>query len=162
MSATVRSSQRSLIPWIFVGGMAVVVAVNLGMIVTALSSFSGLAHRDAFGRGVAYNRVIAEVERQEALGWRWQVSLAPATGEAETLRLSLSDRDGRPLAGARIAASLERPVERANPIAVELAETAAGSYAVAVALPQRGQWDVKLSILRAGEHVVAVNRIFAR
>jgi len=162
MSATIRTSQRSLIPWIFIGGMAVVVTVNIGMVVTAISSFSGLAHRDAFGRGVAYNRVIAAVERQEALGWRWQVSLVPMPGAKEALRLSLSDRDGLPLSGARIVAALERPVERAQAITVEFVETGMGHYAAGVALPQRGQWDVKLSILHAGDHVVAVHRIFAR
>lgn len=155
-------AQRSLIPWIFVGGMLVVVAVNIGMITTALSSFSGLAHRDAFGRGVAYNRVLADVERQERLGWNWRVTLDGLAGGQEVLRVNLSDAEGRPLGGARVEAILERPVERGQPIAVAFHETSAGSYVTDLALPQRGQWDVKLSIARAEDTVSAVNRIFAR
>lgn len=155
-------SQRSLIPWIFVGGMLVVVAVNIGMVTTALSSFSGLAHRDAFGRGVAYNRVLADVERQERLGWNWRVTLDGKADGHEVLRVNLSDAEGRPLAGARVAATIERPVERGLPIVVAFQETAAGSYVTELALPQRGQWDVKLSIARADDTVSATNRIFAR
>ncbi|MBL8696852.1 MAG: FixH family protein [Alphaproteobacteria bacterium] len=155
--------KRSLIPWIFVGGMLVVVAVNAAMVATALTSFSGLAYPDAFGRGVAYNRVIADVERQERLGWTWRVSLdADAARRSESLRLDLADSAGRPLTGAQVAVSIERPVERGAPIHVELRETAQGRYVGEVALPQRGQWDVKLAIARAGDTVAGVNRIFAR
>lgn len=156
------ATQRSLIPWIFVGGMAVVVAVNIGMVVTALSSFSGLAYGDAFGRGVAYNRVLADVERQERLGWTWRLELAPGAGAAESLRLALTDAGGAPLTGARVTAVVERPVERGAPIEVAFVETGAGTYAGEVALPMRGQWNVKLSVRHAGETLAAVNRIFAR
>ncbi|MCW8952841.1 MAG: FixH family protein, partial [Rhodospirillales bacterium] len=42
-------------PWIFVGGMTIVVIVNGIMIYFALSTFTGLETRNHYEKGLAYN-----------------------------------------------------------------------------------------------------------
>ena len=57
------------IPWVFVGGMALVVLVNLVLVYAALSTFTGVTTGKSYDRGRSYNQVLAEAARQDALGW---------------------------------------------------------------------------------------------
>ncbi|HOT83126.1 MAG TPA: FixH family protein, partial [Candidatus Defluviicoccus seviourii] len=41
-------------PWIFVGGMLIVVAVNAVMAIVAVGTFSGLETTDHYRKGLAY------------------------------------------------------------------------------------------------------------
>jgi len=159
---TVARSGR-YIPWIFVGCMTLVVGVNAGMVMAALSTYSGLTHPNPFGRGLAYNRVLERLEQQERLGWRVEAAWAAAGGnDPDRLRLVARDSMDHPLVGARVFGFLIRPVERADPITLQFTEGAAGVYAAEVSLPQRGQWDIRLSIERAGDRVETTRRVFAR
>ncbi len=144
------AAPKSFIPWIFVGAMALVVAVNAGMVTIALGTFPGLAHDDAFARGLAYNRVLTALERQEELGWALQMSFVPGAATDGTLRVRLNDRDGNALGGARVAATLLRPVERDTPIQIELREGEIGSYSAVLPGLRRGQWDARIHVARAG------------
>jgi nitrogen fixation protein FixH len=155
--------KKSLIPWIFVGFMAIVVLVNAGMVTAALSTYSGLAHRDAFGRGVAYNRVIENVERQERLGWKVDLHLGEARAEGiQSLAVSLRDASGSALGGARITATLRRPVENVAPVEITFDEQAIGSYAGGPVALRRGQWDARVVVERAGERYDHVQRLIVR
>ncbi len=150
------------IPLVFCAGMVVVVAVNAVMVAIALLSDNGLVDDRPFARGLAYNRVIAEAERQDALGWRVEVSVAPEPGAQARVAVRLTSRDGAPLAGARIEGALLRPVERLEPVAFAPVERAPGLQEAIIALPRRGQWDVSLAIHRDGETVDVQRRVFVR
>jgi hypothetical protein len=65
------------IPWAFAGGMLTVVAVNAVLVVASVSTFPGLTVGRAYDRGRAYNAVLEEAARQDALGWTARVALAP-------------------------------------------------------------------------------------
>jgi nitrogen fixation protein FixH len=159
---TVSRSGR-YIPWIFVGSMTLVVCVNAGMVMAAFSTYSGLTHADAYGRGLAYNRVLDRLDQQERLGWRVEAAWAAAGGnDPDRLRLVVRDRMDNPLVGARILGVLVRPVERADVIALEFSEGSSGVYATDLSLPQRGQWDLRLLIEYAGDRVETTRRVFAR
>ncbi len=159
MAAT---NSKSLIPWIFVGGMVFVVAVNAGMVTMALKTFPGLAHDAAFERGLAYNRVLAEVDRQERLGWTLRTAFAPAAPHDGNLRVQLNDRDGQALSGAKLLVTFVRPVGGETPVQVELSEEASGSYVAPVRLPSSGQWDARVSVTRSGERFESTQRLFIR
>ena len=152
--------RASFIPMIYVAAMGVVVLVNAGMVAAALSSYSGLAYDDPFGRGVAYNAVLAEAERQEALGWRAVVSVGG--GDDRSLSIAISDAQGGPLIGGTVTTSFVRPAEKMAPLRAELAETTPGQYAGHVALPARGQWDLRIAIFRSGERAELSQRIFVK
>jgi len=125
------------IPWIFVGGMLLVVVVNGFMAFYAISTFTGLTSGQAYDRGRAYNHVLAEAARQDALGWTARVRL-----EGGRIALSVTDRAGAPVQGV-VEAYLQRPIEGTR---VELG-TAAPREGFAAPDLAPGQWEFRGHIL---------------
>ena len=159
MSVAVERSNRSYIPWIFVAGMTIVVAVNAVMIWLAVGSFSGLYTNKPRERGLAYNEIIAEQARRDALGWRIDATWRP---EANRLEVVLLDADGKPLAPSRLTAELVRPVERRAPLPVALVPTDIGRFAAELVLPERGNWDLDIVIERGAERFAITRRMFLK
>lgn len=158
MAATLVSRGR-YIPWLFAAGFALVVAVNATMIWLAVGSFSGLYTPKPRERGLHYNDIVAEQRTRDVLGWRvethWQT-------QADRLEIAVFDAAGQPLAGARVFATLVRPVEKRPPLAVVLSAVDVGRFAVPVDLPARGNWDVDIVVERAGERYAHTRRMFLR
>ncbi|MFM8989606.1 MAG: FixH family protein [Alphaproteobacteria bacterium] len=154
----------SPIPWIFVACMGLVVAVNAGMVAAAISTYSGLAHDNAFGRGLAYNRVLEAQERQDGLGWRVEVELGAPAGDdgARVLRLRLGDAAGAALEQARAPLELRRPVERVAPVVVALEARGPGEFEGRVVLARAGQFDARVVVQRGADRLDATRRIVAR
>jgi len=143
------------IPWAFVGGMLLVVAVNGGLVYAAVSTFTGVTVGRAYDRGRAYNDVLAEADRQDALGWKAEVVLA-----AEALQVTVRDREGLPVPG-RIDGLLLRPLEGTQ-LPLELAAVAPGQWAAAVA-PRPGQWEARLRLTNAeGQRLDIRRRLVVR
>lgn len=155
-------AQDRWIPWTFVAGFVVVVAVNAIMVQIALSSFSGLATRTPYERGLAYNRVLDEAERQAALGWRIEVNFASAGRESRAGRLEVTVRDaqGMPLDDLRVHAVLTRPVERIEPLELMIPAAGGSRYESRVNVPLSGQWDAQMTLERGGDRVELRRRLF--
>ena len=128
------------IPWLFVAGFAVVIAVNATMMWFAVGSFSGLYTRDALG---------------------WRVEAAWHT-ESSRLEVSVLDSAGQPLTGARVRAELIRPVEKRPPLAVVLAAFDLGRFAASVDLPERGNWDLDIVVDQGGDRYALTRRMFLK
>lgn len=144
------------IPWVFVGGMLLVVAVNLVLVWFALSTFTGVTVGHAYDRGRTYNHVIEEATRQEALGWQAVMSL-----EAGRLTIRVTDRGGNPVHGA-VAGRLERPLDGT---ALPLAFTAIGRghFAASAEGGHLGQWDARLQFISdSGERFEIRKRMVVR
>jgi len=145
MSATLNrpdpaAARRSAwIPWVFVGGMALVIAVNGVLIWAALSTFTGVTVGRSYDRGLAYNDVLAEGARQQALGWRASLRL-----EGEALRVTVRDQAGRPVAGM-LTGRLERPLEGTS-LPLDFVAAGEGDFLAPAALPRRGQWEARLRL----------------
>ncbi len=105
--ASRREGERrsSWIPWIFVGGMSIVVVVNGFMAFYAISTFTGLTTGQAYDRGRAYNLILEEAARQDALGWTPLVRI-----EEGRIATAVTDRAGEAVPGI-IEAYLLRPIE---------------------------------------------------
>ena len=134
------------IPWLFVGGFAIVFVVNGIMLTIALDSFTGIETEQAYKKGLAYNEQIDAAERQAALGW--QVALAAeqsGPGEAR-ITLEIADSAGQPLDGAEVVASLIRPTQAGHDRSEALPRSAPGRYGATVALPLEGLWDLRVEI----------------
>ena len=145
------------IPWIFVAGFGVIIAVNAIMIWFAVSSFSGLYSINPRERGLHYNDVLARHQQRDALGWKLDVAWQPATGRME---IDLHDASEQPLAGARVTANLVRPVEKRAPIALALEPVDIGRFVARVELPAHGNWDVDIEVECAGQRYAATRRVF--
>ncbi|TCZ63012.1 FixH family protein [Roseicella aquatilis] len=155
MSATTMTERRSgWIPWAFAGGLLLVVAVNGVLIFTAVGSFTGVTVGKSYDKGRAYNHVLAEAARQDALGWVPEVALAGGV-----LRVQVRDREGQPVQG-RLEGVLRRPVEGAE-VAVAPAVAGPGLWVAPVEL-RAGQWDARLRLTAGdGRHIDIVKRLFA-
>src|SRR5512143_3578122 len=125
MAATVVSRGR-YIPWLFVAGFALVVAVNATLIWFAVGSFSGLYTPKPRERGLHYNDIVAEQRTRDALGWRIDEQWRPDAGRLE---IAVFDAAAQPLAGARVFATLVRPVEKRPPLAVVMNPVDVGRFA---------------------------------
>lgn len=143
MSGAVMQPRRSgWIPWAFVGGMLLVVAVNAVLVFFALSTFTGLTVSGAYDRGRAYNAVLAEAARQDALGWR-----AELVAEAGLLRVAVTDREGLPVPG-RLDGVLRAPLEGVE-LPLVLVAVAPGRWQAALEAPRAGQWEARLALTGA-------------
>jgi nitrogen fixation protein FixH len=127
------------IPWCFVGGMALVIAVNAVLITAALTTFTGVTTGKAYDRGRAYNHVIAEAARQEALGWRAEVALAPGM-----LTVAVDDRDGAPVPG-RAEGVLLRPLDGTT-LPLDFAAAGPGRFLAAAEGLRPGQWEARVTL----------------
>jgi nitrogen fixation protein FixH len=152
------------IPWGFVGFFAVVAAVQAVLVYFAIESFSGLATDSPYERGLEYNKTLAVKAAETALGWqvetRFVEGASPATGRAGKLELELRDRDGKPITGAAIAATLRRPLGAEVTLELALRSAAPGLYRAAAELPLAGQWDVDLDIDAPAGEAHFTHRIF--
>jgi nitrogen fixation protein FixH len=154
-------SRRSWIPYVFVFGMAVVLAANAALVWFALSSWTGLVAERPYERGIAYNRLIEAEARQTALGWRADVAFVakPGGDGAGTIAITIVDANAEGLSGLVILASAERPLEDAAAIPLIPTYAGAGRYLADVDLPRRGQWDVRIHATRGEDTFIAVRRL---
>jgi nitrogen fixation protein FixH len=154
---TALAGRSRYIPWLFVAGFVVVIAVNAMMIWLAIGSFSGLYTPKPRDIGLRYNAVIAEGRARDALGWHVE---ARWLAEKSSLEIAVTDATSRPLPGARMTVELVRPVERRPPLPVEMSAIDIGRFAGQVDLPERGSWDVDIVVERGGERFALTRRMF--
>lgn len=147
-------ARRSLwIPWLFVAGLGLVVAVNGVLIYYATGSAVGVVVERRVKDG-AWHDAAAQADRQAALGW--QVGM---DWRDDRLDVFARDAAGQPLADIRVAALFIRPVEGMALPDLSLTEIAPGLHQGRVVVPRRGQWDVTVTITRGSDRFVATDRI---
>ncbi len=143
------------IPWVFVGMMLLVVGVNAVLITSAVRSFTGTTTGRAYDRGRAYNHILAEAERQAALGWQARVALAEGA-----LSVAVADREGAPVGGL-LTGLLLRPLD-GRTVPLEFAGAGPGQWVAAALPPAAGQWEARLSLRdAAGRHLDIRQRVIA-
>lgn len=131
------------IPWVFVGMMAVVIGVNGILIYSAISTFTGVTTARPYDRGRTYNAVIAEAERQAALGWSGRVTLA-----AGRLTVVVTDREGLPVPG-HLDGLLHRPLD-GRQVPLTFSAIAPGRWSAEASPPAAGQWEARLTLTGPG------------
>lgn len=138
------------IPWAFVAGFALVIAVNAALIWFAVGSFSGLAEAHPYRAGLAHNRTLEAARAQEALGWRAELAIEPAGTSGDVhVSIALHDRAGEPVAAESVTAEFIRPAARGHDRAAALASKGAGRYEATVPLGLPGQWEVRIDARHA-------------
>ncbi|MGE0424724.1 MAG: FixH family protein [Reyranellaceae bacterium] len=156
----IASPRRSIIPWLFPMGLALVVVVNLVLLLFALRSAPGFVVTNAYDRGRGYDAVIARIEAQDALGWRFDVR---HDGGADRIVVHLADGKGGEISGLVVSAIADRPVGPVAAIDVPLAAAGPASYAGKFAPPARGAWDITVMARDAAGHEFrATRRVIVR
>ncbi len=113
----------------------IIIATDALFMVLAYRTFSGQVASNPYEAGLAYNATLERKARQDALGWT--ATLADA---GDRLEVTITDRDGRPVDGLKVTATLARPATVKGARALTLASVAPGAYGAPLALD--GAWDV--------------------
>jgi len=162
-SAPIRPVRGRWIPWIFVAAFAVIVAVNGIMVAYALKTFPGLSDPAAYNHGVAYNAVLAEADRQEALGWRLVARLEPQGDmSASDIVVRVTRSNGTPLDGLTVTGQLTRPIDAPATVDAAFEPAGAGIYRTHVALPRAGQWELHITAVAGNDRLDIRQRVVAR
>ncbi len=157
-------------PWIFVGGMLIVVAVNAVMAIVAVGTFSGLETTDHYRKGLAYQEALDATARQADRGWHVEVDFQPrpagsksvGEGSAQSggdLALVFSDRDGVPLDRLEVEAQFTRPTQAGFDQTAVLDSEGGGRYRASISFPMPGQWDLRILARRDDAHFQSTLRL---
>jgi len=131
----------------------VVIGVDAAFLVTAYRTHPGQVAPRPYEAGLIYNAELERLRVQDALGWR-----AGVEARQGGLNVLMQDREGRPLAGLKVSATLQRPATEQGRAEIVLEETAPGEYGADRALS--GAWDVRIDAKdRAGRSVIAERRL---
>lgn len=160
ISAQLRDRPMSFVPWLFPLGLGLVIAVNMGMLWFALSTFPGTVTRNAYEEGRKYDRILAVEAKQAQLGW--VVDIAFAADVADTLEVRYRDREGRPIDGLVPAVVASRPVGDSTIVEATLHPSGAGLYRGALPLPRRGVWDLRVSAENGDGRYYSATRVTLR
>lgn len=136
---------------------AVIVGLDVLFATLAYRSFSGEVARDPYTAGIAYNEILAQRARQDALGWR-----VTAAVEEDRMVLAWRDRAGRPIEGLELAAHLVRPATESGRRPLPFRADGEGRY-IADLSGHPGAWDLQATATGAeGERFELSYRIGAR
>lgn len=124
---------------------AIVIAVDVVFMVQAYRSFSGQVASNPYEAGLAFNRTLAQREREAALGWSAQVEALD--GKAVLVRLS--DKSGRPLERLSLTGALERPATETGRQTLDFKPLGDGRYRAPARLD--GAWDLR-AVARDGRN----------
>jgi len=158
MTDIARPRAGRFIPWLFVGGMAVVFLANAALIYFAAHSWTGLEVQHPYENGVGYNKALAAQARQDQLGWTIDARLAGPADRA-VLILTVAGPDGRPLTDLDVRAKLERPIGSPETRRLDLRPTAGGVYAAAATALRPGQWDAEVTASRGSDRMLVTRRV---
>lgn len=132
---------------------AVVIGVDASFLVMAYRTHPGQVAPRPYEAGLIYNAELKRLHAQDALGWR-----AGAEARPNGLNVLMQTRDGQPLAGLKVSATLQRPATEQGRAEIVLRETAPGQYRADRALS--GAWDVRIDAVDgAGRAFVAERRL---
>jgi nitrogen fixation protein FixH len=152
-------------PFAVTGAIALVIAVNAGMVWRAVATFPGAALNDRFGgddddsftKSNDYNRILTAVDRQNARGW----SVA-TEGSGSSPVLRLADRRDQPLLGATVLATAIRPLGAPETTELRFHPAGPGRYVADAPLAHPGQWDLMLRVARDRAEIRVTRRVVVR
>jgi nitrogen fixation protein FixH len=132
---------------------AVVIGVDAAFLTLAYRTHPGQVAPRPYEAGLIYNAELERLRVQEAIGWRAALEARP-----EGVIVLLRDRDGQPLRGLRVTATLLRPATEQGRSVLTLTETAPGQY-IGPRAGLSGVWDARVDATGGGHSFVAERRL---
>lgn len=112
------------------------------------SAFPGTVSNNFQKHYDQYNNYLSQLKAQTERGWKvgegWQEK--PYAGKPAAFRVSIQDKDGQPLSGAKVQLSFLRPSSKSLDQVFDLPEAAGGYYGMPVNLPAPGLWSIVIAI----------------
>lgn len=121
---------------------AVVISVNIVMMRLAITTLPGTEVDSAYSAGLAYQREIDAARQQNERDWQVQAHIDRRSDGSAAIALEARDHAGSPLTALNFLARLERPIDRRADRAIDISETAPGSYRGLAEGVAAGQWDL--------------------
>jgi len=121
--------------------LSVVFAVNMAFLALAVWSDDGLVDDNYYEKGLKYGERIKEARE---LGWTLSLFAQDNGAGMKEVEVSLLDRDGRALNGAKVTLLAMRPAKGGFDVVLEL-NNDAGPYKGRFGLPLDGWWDFKVT-----------------
>ncbi|MGX1306165.1 nitrogen fixation protein FixH [Amorphus suaedae] len=144
-----------------VGFFGIITVANVVLIWLAVGTFPGVVTNSAYQAGREYPELLEAARLQRDLGWEMDESVsAGGPTDPVAIRLDANDRDGAPLSGLSVTATLASPTHTGLDRQVSLSEGEVGLYGgLADPLPA-GQYDLTIDA-QAGNGATfrSVNRI---
>lgn len=135
---------------VLVAGFGIVVAVNFFMASVAANIFSGTVVENGYVASQKFNTWLAQAEQQKSLGWMADIS---QSGQGRLVVATHGVPDG-----ARVTASIRRPIGALEDASLALANTGDGRFMSAHPLA-KGRWIVRLQIEANGHQWRAENQL---
>jgi len=120
-----------------------IIAVDTIFMVQAYRTFSGEVASNPYEAGLAFNRTLAQREKEAALGWNASVEAR----DGKTVVVRVVDRDGEPLDGLSLTGVLERPATETGRQTLNFRSLGGGRYEAAALLD--GAWDLRATARNA-------------
>lgn len=142
---------------LLVAFFGVIIAVNITMAVFANRTWTGLVVENGYVASQHFNSDLALLRRQNALGWTQHLAVQDGSLVVEFTR-----RDGSPISGLAVAASIARPVGDRDDATLGLMETRPGHYESREKL-NSGRWLIDVTARKSeGESVRMIHDIVVR
>jgi nitrogen fixation protein FixH len=155
MSASRRQAReltgRAVLFWL-IGFFAIVFAVNGVLVQAATSTFGGLETQSSYQAGLMFEQEVAKAERQQALQWRVDGTLARGRAGQAVLDVGVRDAHGAPVTGLTADARLAHPADERLDHVIHLGRIGAGSFRVQDRASP-GQWELIVDFYRGQARV---------
>lgn len=116
---------------------AVVIGVDTLFMIKAYGTFSGEVASNPYEAGLAFNKTLAQRQREAALGWTASVEKA----DGDTVVVRLVDKTGAPLDRLSMTGVLERPATEVGRQTLDFKPMGDGRYQTRARLD--GAWDLR-------------------
>lgn len=143
-----------LIPWYFVAFFVGLIIVNVIFVSLALNSHTGVVSENSYQEGLDYNKTIDEVKKEQELGWQTVIE-----AKDNLLNVSLKDKEGKPLEGAKIIASMTYIKDN---FTIPLEDLGNGNYKSKFEFPHKGKWDIRIVTLWQDQQFQSHTQIFLK
>lgn len=149
--------KKSKIPYIFFAFFAVVLVVNISYIYISKVSWTGIATKDSYQKGLQYNEALKQEKKQKELGWSVTTKLFNSKGHKVEIIVKLLDKKYRQITDADIYIEFKRPTQGNYDFIVKV-EPVDGLYVTKVNFPMQGQWDFALKAIKGEDKFQEVKR----
>ncbi len=146
----------------FLAFFGLIFVANAIFVYFALSSWTGLETRHHYNEGLAYNRILADSDRQKVLGWDVRIEVQALDDRRARLVVSLLDKNGGALSGVDVLSNFIRPTHEGHDFELPLQSLGGGRYAAEFAFPMAGQWDVRVTANRGEDRFLMQDRVVLR
>jgi len=160
-----QSSKRAFRnPWVlgWIGGILLVLGVNIAFIVTAVVTNPGLVEKDYYEKGRNQEQnFLTQQQLRDRLGWQMKLEAIrqPVIGEPARYTFNVVDTKGIPIDGDKAFLQAYRPSDAHADFTTNMQEIAPGVYSVELTFPLKGIWDLSAILVKDNDKLKVTHRI---